>query len=69
MKDLTLSFVGVVAIALVLGLVFHWVYPLVDLTGELAGLFVFAALVLKLVGTRLWALRRPPPAADAKAGK
>ena len=70
MKDLTLSFVSVVAIALALGLVFHWVYPLVDLTGELAGLFVFVALVLRLAGAKLWALRqRPQPAAETKAGK
>jgi len=70
MKDLTLSIVGVLAMALCFGLAFHWLYPLVDLTGELAGLFVFVALVLKLVVGKLWSLRRKPaPPADAGADK
>lgn len=69
MKDLTLSAVGVMVIALVIGLVFRWVYPLVNLTGELAGLFVFAALVLKVVLSKLWSLRKKSrPPADAEAG-
>jgi hypothetical protein len=70
MKDMTLSLVGVLAIALVIGLAFRWVYPGVELTGELAGLFVFVALVLKLVLSKLWSLWRKPRApADAEAGK
>lgn len=67
---MTLSAVVVLAIALVIGLAFHWLYPLVNMTAELAGLFVFVALVLKLVFAKLWSLRnksRPP--ADAGAGR
>jgi hypothetical protein len=70
MKDMALSAVGVLAIALVAGLAFHWLYPLVNLTSELAGLFVFVALALKLVVAKLWSLRsRPRTPADAEAGK
>ena len=65
MKDLTLSVVGVLALALGIGLVFHWLYPLVNLTSELAGLFVFVALALKLSVSKLWALLHKP---RAKAG-
>ena len=63
MKDFTLSSVGVVALALVLGLAFHGLYPRVQPSGELAGLFVFVALVARLLLGRLWALLRkvPPP--------
>jgi NhaP-type Na+/H+ or K+/H+ antiporter len=70
MKDLTLSVVGVLTLALGIGLVFHWLYPLVELSSELAGLFVFVAVVLKLVLSRLWSLRHKARArADAEAGK
>lgn len=62
-KDLTLSVAAVVALALGLGFVFRWVYPNVDLTAELGGVFLLVALVLRLVVTRLRALftRSPPP--------
>jgi hypothetical protein len=66
MKDLTLSVVVVVALALGIGLGFHWLYPRVDLTNELAGLFVFVAVVLKLVFSKLWSLRQR---SRAEAGK
>lgn len=71
MKDLTLAtVVGVLAGALVLGLLFRWLYPLVDLSAELAALFVLVAVVLKLLLSRLWALlHKPHPPADAEAGK
>jgi hypothetical protein len=65
MKDLTLSIIGVLAIALVISLGFHWLYPRVALTGELLGLFVFVALILKLAISKLWSLRKKP---DAQAG-
>ena len=58
MKDLTLSIVGVLAIALIISLAFHWLYPRVTLSGELIGLFVFIALVLKLGLSKLWSLRK-----------
>ena len=70
MKDLTLSVVAVIVIALGIGLGFHWLYPRVELTNELAGLFVLVAVVLKLVVSKLWSLRpmqRAP--ADAKVDK
>jgi hypothetical protein len=60
MKDMTLSFVAVVALAVVIGLVFRWLYPLVELTFELAGLFVFVALLVKLALGKLWSLRHKP---------
>jgi hypothetical protein len=70
MKDLTLSVASVIVLALLLGLAFHWIYPLVELTGELAGLFTFIALVIKLVAGRLWSLlRRPVAPPGAEAGK
>lgn len=71
LKELTLAtVVGVLALALLIGLVFRWVYPLVELTAELAGLFVLVALALKLLLGRLWSLlHRPRPPADAEAGK
>lgn len=65
MKDLTLSVIGVLALALVIGLAFHWLYPHVDLSSELAGLFVFMALALKLVLSKLWSLTRRPRASPA----
>jgi hypothetical protein len=61
-KDLTLSVAAVVALALGLGFVFRWVYPSVDLTAELGGLFLLVALVLRLVVTRLRALFTRSPA-------
>lgn len=69
MKDLTLSAVAVVALALALGLGFHWVYPRVELTAELAGLFGFVALLLRLVLGKLWSLRQKPavPATPSSA--
>lgn len=70
MKDLAVSAVVVLALALVIGLAFRWLYPLVALTSELAGLFVFVALLLKFVFSKLWSLRnKPRPPADAGAGR
>jgi len=70
MKDLTLSIVGVVALALGIGLAFHYLYPLVELTSDLAALFVFVAMALKLVLSKLWSLlHRPRAPVDAEAGK
>jgi hypothetical protein len=71
LKDLTLAtVVGVLALALAIGLVFRWLYPLVDLTAELAGLFVLVALALKLLLGRLWGLLHKPQApTDVGAGK
>jgi hypothetical protein len=60
MKDMTLSAVAVLLLALGIGLVFRWVYPRVDMTSELAALFVFMAVALKLVLGRLWTWRRNP---------
>lgn len=66
MKDLTLSVVAVIGLALAMGLAFHWVYPQVELSSELAGLFAFVALVIKLLLGRLSTLLRktPPQAAE-----
>lgn len=58
MKDLALTVVVVLLVALGISLTFHWLYPLVDLTGELASLFVFVALVLRLGLSKLWSLRQ-----------
>lgn len=70
MKDMTLSVVVVLVLALGIGLGFHWLYPRVDLTNELAGLFVLVAVVLKLVVSKLWSLRQRQRApADIKADK
>lgn len=60
MKGLTLSVVAVVALALGIGLAFHWIYPRVDVTPELAGLFVFVAVAIKLAFSKLWSLREKP---------
>lgn len=57
-KDLTFSLAGVVAIALLIGLVFGWLYPQVALSAELGGLFLLVALVLRLVGGWLLGLAR-----------
>lgn len=70
MKDLTLSVVGVIALAVCIGLGFHWLYPRVEPTNELAGLFVFVALVVKLVVLKLWSLKqRPKTPANAGTDK
>lgn len=55
-KDLTLSIIAVVVLALGFGFVFSWLYPNVDLTAELGGLFLLMALLLRFVGARLRAL-------------
>ncbi len=64
MKDLTLSALTVLLVALAIGLAFHAAYPRVEPSGELATLFVFFAIVLRLLVTKAWAAlrRRPPPA-------
>ena len=62
MKDLTVTVVSVLAIALVIGLAFHWLYPRVTLTGELYSLFVFVGLALKLGFSKLWSVRQKPRA-------
>jgi hypothetical protein len=66
MKDLTLSVVGVLVLALGISLAFHWIYPRVNLTSELFGLFVFVAVALKLGLSKLWSLRQK---ARAEANK
>jgi hypothetical protein len=66
-KDVTTSIAGVLLIALVIGLVFHWVYPRVDLTSELTSLFLFVAVLAKLAITKLWSLRRKPHATQPPA--
>lgn len=58
MKDLTVSATSVVIIAVGIGLVFHWLYPRVDISAELMGLFVFIAAILKLTGSKTWSLLR-----------
>jgi hypothetical protein len=70
MKDWTLSAVAVLALALGLGLAFHALYPAVEMSSELAGLFVFVALVIKLVVAKLWSLRSPSrPSNEEQVGK
>jgi hypothetical protein len=70
MKDLTLSVVGVLALALAMGLAFHWLYPLVEVGANLAGLFVFVALVLKLALARIWtSLHKPRTAPGGEVAK
>jgi hypothetical protein len=72
LKDWTLSALAVLVLALCIGLAFRWLYPHVAPSAELAGLFVFVALALKLIVSRLWsALRKPrtQQPADASAGK
>ncbi len=69
-KDFTLSVVGVVFLALGIGLTFHWLYPRVELSAELAGLFGFIALLIRLVLARGWALlHKPRPPAETEAHK
>jgi hypothetical protein len=71
MKDWSLSVFAVLALALAIGVAFRWLYPQVALSGELAGLFVFVALALKLIASKLWSLLHKPraPSADVKAGE
>ncbi|MDO9094108.1 MAG: hypothetical protein Q7U99_15895 [Rubrivivax sp.] len=71
LKDLSLSVVvSVLLLALGIGLVFHWVYPRVEPSNELAGLFFLVAVVLRLTLARLLAWRRKaPPAAEPEARK
>jgi hypothetical protein len=58
-KELTLSAAAVTLLALAIGLLFHWIYPMVEPSAELAGLFSFVALVLRLLAGKLTAqLRR-----------
>jgi len=70
MKDLGLSVAGVLVLALAICLAFHWLYPLVDVGANLAGLFVFVAVVLKLAVGKLWTLlHKPRAAAGGEAAK
>ena len=70
MKDLTISIIAVLAIALLISLGFHWLYPRVALSGEIIGLFVFVALVLKFGFSKLWSMRKKPATrASAKEGE
>jgi hypothetical protein len=53
-----------------MALAFHWAYPDVDIGGNLAGLFVFAALVLKLAVGKFWAVtHRPRPLPGTETAK
>lgn len=56
------------ALALALGLMFHWAYPLVEPGPELAALFVFVAVLLRLVLSRLWQWARRPAVAPGSQG-
>ena len=58
MKELTLSIITVLALALVLALAFRLLYPRVEITAELAGLFVFVAVALKLACSKLWSMKK-----------
>ncbi len=71
LKDLTLTtLAGVLALAIALGLVFRWLYPLVEMTAELAGLFLLVAVALqRLLGTLWRLLHKPRRAADPGAGQ
>jgi hypothetical protein len=60
MKDWTLSAVAITLLALGIGLLFHTLYPTVEPSAELAGLFSFVALVLRLLAAKLTALFRRP---------
>jgi hypothetical protein len=66
---LTVTVVIVLGLALGIGLVFHWLYPRVTLTGELYGLFVFVALVLRLGLSKLAARQKPRTSAGREADK
>ena len=69
-KDFSLSVAGVLALALAMALAFQWTYPDVDIGTNLAGLFVFVALVLKLTIGKLWAVtHKPRPVASAETAK
>jgi len=65
MKDFSFSIAAVVALALLLALLFRWIYPLVEISGELALLFVFVASILKLAAGKLFAQFRKPGAGPA----
>jgi hypothetical protein len=70
MKDFTLSVAGVLVLALILGLVFNRVYPLVDIDARLAGLFVFIAAIVKLGLGKLWTLlHKPRPVPTGETAK
>lgn len=58
MKEWTLAAAGAALLALAIGVLFHWVYPTVEPSAELAGLFCFVALVLRLLIGKLLALLR-----------
>ena len=60
MKDWTLSTAAVVLLAVAIGLGFYWIYPTVEPSAELAALFAFVALVLRLVAGKLFSLLRRP---------
>lgn len=66
MKDLTISAVTVMLLALAIGVMFHWVYAEVAPSAELAGLFGLVALVLRVLVARLWAAIWPRPASPLK---
>lgn len=67
MKDFTSAAVAVLALAISIGLGFYWVYPHVEPSSELAGLFVFIAIALRQVVVWGWSLRRKPrPPVDSK---
>jgi hypothetical protein len=67
-KDLSTSFAAIVALALALGLLFHWAYPMVELGPQLAALFVFVAVLLRLALARLWQWVRRSPMATGSQG-
>jgi hypothetical protein len=69
-KDFSLSVAGVLALALGMALAFHWTYPDVDIGTNLAGLFVFVALVMRLAIGKLWAAtHKPRPLPSAETAK
>jgi nitrate/nitrite transporter NarK len=63
-KDWTLSAAAAALLALAIGLLFHWVYPTVEPSAELAGLFCFVGLLLRLLGGKLAAVLRRSRVAD-----
>jgi len=56
MKALSASAALIVIIALGLGLGFQTLYPEVELSADLLGLFVFVAMLLRLLGAKAWRL-------------
>lgn len=69
-KDFSLSVAGVLLLALGMALAFHWTYPDVDIGSNLAGLFVFVALVIRLVIGKVWAVtHKPRPLPNAETAK